>query len=258
MANFKLGKETRGFKGPILRKKLGEGILGEANMDGSIYIDAHGESFKKFIGIINGPIKKETFLNKEYNGITEFISKKLSKSNDEVMLIYNKILSVCPITTHIPLRKVSNEITVNKIVNKILIIDKFYRNKFNKKIKFAILGLNPHCNSNLKFSEEEKIIKPAINYIIKKKINVDGPFSADSFFVKENIDKYDVVIGMYHDQVLTPVKTLFGFNSINITLGIPIIRISPDHGVGEKITGKNVANPASLIEAFNFFKTIKC
>ena len=63
---------------------------------------------------------------------------------------------------------------------------------------------------------------------------------------------------MYHDQVLIPIKTIFGFNSINITLGIPIIRISPDHGVGEKITGKNVANPNSLIEAFNFFKTIKC
>ena len=93
--------------------------------------------------------------------------------------------------------------------------------KLRKKPKIAVLGLNPHCETIDKFSEEEKIIKPAINFIKNKKINISGPFSADTFFLKKNLKKFDVVIGMYHDQVLTPMKTLYKFDAINLTLGLP-------------------------------------
>ena len=86
----------------------------------------------------------------------------------------------------------------------------------------------------------------------KKKIKVDGPISADTFFIKKNIKKFDVVLGMYHDQVLTPIKTLFEFKAINITLGLPFIRISPDHGPNEHMLGKNKSNPLSLIRAISF------
>ena len=87
---------------------------------------------------------------------------------------------------------------------------------------------------------------------VKKKYKVDGPFAADTIFMKEQLKKYDVIIGMYHDQVLTPAKALFGFNAINITLGLPFIRISPDHGPNVSMLGKNTSNPQSLIEALKF------
>ena len=136
-------------------------------------------------------------------------------------------------------------------------IDIFYKKKFKKIAKFAILGLNPHCESISNISEEKKIIKPAIKHLINKKIKIKGPFSADTFFTKYNLTKYDVAIGMYHDQVLTPMKTIFGFNAINLTLGLPFIRVSPDHGTNSLMIGKNKSNPESLISSINFFKNIK-
>ena len=211
---------------------------------------------KNCIGIINCPIKKETFLKSKFKGITELISHKLNSLNKEVMLIYNKKISVCPITTHESIKNVPKNITTKKIINKVRTINNFYKKKLNKNIKFAITGLNPHCYSGNTVSEEQKKIIPAINFLKKNNIFIDGPFSADSFFTKNNIKKYDVLIGMYHDQVLTPIKALFGFDSINITLGLPILRISPDHGVGEDITGKNKSNNKSLIMAYKFFKTL--
>ena len=207
--------------------------------------------------LINGPISKKHFLQGKYNGITEYLSNKTCKKNEEVMLIYNKLLSVCPITTHIPLKNVSKQISSNKILKKIIKIDKFYKNNLKKVPKFAVTGLNPHCESNFKNSEEDKIIKPAIAKAQKKNLKVEGPFSADTLFIKNNLKKFDVVIGMYHDQVITPLKTLYNFNAINITLGLPFIRISPDHGTNNQMLGKKKSNPSSLKEALIFLKKIK-
>ena len=162
------------------------------------------------------------------------------------MLIYNKKLSVSPITTHLPLKEVHKNITKKKIVNHIKLIKKFYKESFKINPNIAITGLNPHCESNYKSSEEDRIIRPAINALIKKKYRVNGPFAADTIFIKEQSKKYDVIVGMYHDQVITPVKTLFGFNAINITLGLPFTRISPDHGPNTPMLGKNLSNPISL------------
>ena len=207
----------------------------------------------KFIGLINGPISKKTFLKDKFFGMTEFFANKTEvKKNKFAMLIYNKRLSVSPLTTHIPLKEVNKSITKNKIIDLVLLINEFYKKKLKKKPKIAITGLNPHCESNYKTSEEERIIKPAIKYLRRKKINSFGPFPADTIFLKEISRKYDVVVGMYHDQVLTPLKTLFGFDAINITLGLPFIRISPDHGPNEKMIGKNRSNPQSLVQAIKF------
>ncbi len=125
-----------------------------------------------------------------------------------------------------------------------------------RKPKIAILGLNPHCETIDKISEEKKIIIPALNFLKKNSLKVDGPFPADTFFLKKNIDKYDVVIGMYHDQVLTPLKTLYNFNAINITLGLPFIRISPDHGPNNNMLGKNKSDPSSFFCAMRFINKI--
>ena len=203
---------------------------------------------KKILGFINCPISKEYLFKNKHQGVTEFLSKKLNKkNNNEVMLIYNKKLSVSPITTHIPLNQVSKKINQYKIVEKVKIINNFYKKFLNKKPNFAILGLNPHNFSISKKSEEKKIINKAIKSLVKLKINAKGPVAPDSSFVIFKKYKFDVIIGMYHDQVLSPFKALYNFFAINITLGLPYIRISPDHGIAEDIVGKKIANPNSLI-----------
>ena len=201
--------------------------------------------------LINGPISKKSFLNKKFLGITEYLTKK-ANSNYNAMLIYNKKLSVCPITTHLPLKLVAKDITKKKIIEKTILINNFYKKYFGFKPKIAVLGLNPHCESIDKFNEDEQIIKPALKYLSKKKINVKGPYSADTAFIKKNRMNIDVIIGMYHDQVLTPIKTLYEYDAINITLGLPFIRISPDHGPNETMLGQNKSNPLSLIRAIEF------
>ncbi len=200
---------------------------------------------------INGPISKKAFLNKNYLGMTEYIAKKFN-TKKYAMLIFNKKLSVCPITTHLPLKLVANKINNNLIVDKVILVNNFYKSFYNKKPKIAVLGLNPHCESIHKFNEDEKIIKPTISYLKKLKYNISGPYSADTAFMTNNRKKFDVILGMYHDQVLTPLKTLFEYDAFNITLGLPFLRISPDHGPNEKMMGKNTSNPLSLTKAISF------
>ena len=211
---------------------------------------------KLAFALINGPISKTHFLKKKYLGVTEYLSIKLKRKNKPTMLIYNPAFSVCPITTHVPLSKVSKVLSKKKIINDVVNINNFYRKKLKFKPKLAILGLNPHCESIHKVSEEDKLIKPSVKHLLRKKINIKGPFSADTFFSKKNLMEYDVVVGMYHDQVLTPIKTLFNFDAINITLGLPFIRVSPDHGPNYDMIGKNVSDPSSIFCAMKFFNKI--
>tara|TARA_A100001011_G_scaffold61168_1_gene61141 strand:- start:1571 stop:2536 length:966 start_codon:yes stop_codon:yes gene_type:complete len=200
---------------------------------------------------INGPISKEKFLNKKFLGMTEYIANEFKVKNN-AMLIYNKNLSVCPITTHLPLKSVAKNINKRSIVEKIKLIENFYKKDLKIKPKIAILGLNPHCESVDKFNEDKKILKPTINSLKKLGIKLSGPYPADTIFLKNNRQKFNVIVGMYHDQVLTPIKTLYEYDAINITLGLPFIRISPDHGPNEKMVGKNISNPLSLIQALKF------
>jgi len=200
---------------------------------------------------INGPIDKSTFLNKKYLGITEFISQNF-KRKKTAMLIYNKNLSVCPVTTHLPIKLVTQKINQKIIREKIILIHDFYKKEFRIKPKIGVTGLNPHCETISKINEDKKIVLPTINLMKKKKFNVKGPYPADTIFLKQNRAKFDVIIGMYHDQVLTPIKTLKEYDAINITLGLPFYRISPDHGPNTKMINKNLSNPRSLLESINF------
>ena len=202
---------------------------------------------------INGPISKTSFLNKKFLGITEYLEKKI-RSNKSAMLIYNKELSVCPITTHLPLKSVVKNITKKKIIEKVTLINNFYTKILGFKPKIGVLGINPHCESIEKYNEDEKVIKPTIKYLSKKKINIKGPYSADTAFLKKNRVNFNIIIGMYHDQVLTPIKTLYEYDAINITLGLPFIRVSPDHGPNQNMLGQNKSNPLSLIRAIEFLE----
>ncbi len=210
---------------------------------------------KKKIILFNGPISKKHFLKKKFFGVTEYIANK-TQSKNQVMLIYNKKIAVSPLTTHIPLKDVASNINQKKIINNVTKINNFYKNTLKKKPNIAVLGINPHCETVRKISEEVKIILPSIKKLKKKKININGPFSADTFFIYKNLKNYDVVVGMYHDQVLTPMKTLFNFDAINITLGLPFIRVSPDHGPNIEMIGKNKSDPSSVFCAMDFFSNL--
>jgi 4-hydroxythreonine-4-phosphate dehydrogenase len=205
----------------------------------------------KFSKFINGPISKKYFLRGETLGITEYLAKK-AKVDKVAMLIFNKDLSVSPLTTHLALKDVHKKISKKKIYTQVSLINNFYKKKFNKLPRIAITGLNPHCESNFQNSEEDKIIIPAIKRLRLRNTNINGPFPADTIFTKSLLKNYDVIIGMYHDQVLSPMKALFNFDAINITLGLPFIRISPDHGPNYSMLGKNLSDPKSLIQALKF------
>ena len=252
--NFKLKKNSLYFININLPKNKN---LKNKNVNSKIYIN---NCFKKAFKIlksevtdkfINGPISKKNFLNKKFLGMTEFISYNFNTKKN-AMLIYNKKLSVCPLTTHLPIKMVAKKINKKMIKEKVSLIHKFYKNKFKIKPNIGVLGLNPHCESIQKFNEDDLILRPTIKSLKKLNYKISGPFSADTSFLKQNRKKFDVIIGMYHDQVLTPLKTLFEYDAINITLGLPFTRISPDHGPNEKMIGKNKSNPLSLIKAISF------
>ena len=201
--------------------------------------------------LLNGPISKKTFLKKKFNGITEYLANK-TNTKKFAMIIYNKDLSVCPLTTHLPIKYVSKKINKLEIINKVKLIDNFWKKEFGKRVKIGVTGLNPHCESIDNFSEDKSIILPTIKKLKKLKYNIEGPLAADTIFLKNNRIKYDLIVGMYHDQVLTPIKTLFEYDAINITLGLPFIRVSPDHGPNESMLGKNKSNYFSLLNSIKF------
>ena len=200
---------------------------------------------------INGPISKKTFLKKKFNGITEYLAHK-TNTKKFAMIIYNKNLSVCPLTTHLPIKYVNKKINKLEIINKVKLINNFWKKEFGKQIKIGVTGLNPHCESIDSFNEDKNIILPSVKKLKKLKYNIEGPLAADTIFLKDNRKKFDLIIGMYHDQVLTPIKTLFEYDAINVTIGLPFIRVSPDHGPNESMLGKNKSNYLSLLNSIKF------
>jgi len=212
-------------------------------------------SAKKIKGFVNAPVNKSIFNNK-YLGVTEYLAAKNNVKNKEIMMIYNKKLCVVPLTTHVEVKNITKKIKKNLIKVKILAFNKSYRNLFNKKPQIVVLGLNPHNSENRKNSIENLIIEPVIKKLKKLGLNIKGPFPADTIFTNRKKLNYNAVIGMYHDQVLAPFKAIYGYDAINVTLGLKYLRVSPDHGTALDITGQNKANPQSLISAINFLNEI--
>ena len=217
---------------------------------------AHSLAIKdKKINIINCPINKN-LLKKNKIGVTEYLAKKCKvKNSSEAMLIKNKNFAVSPITTHIDVNEISKKINSKIIFSKIFTIHSWYKDKFKTKPKIGVLGLNPH-NAELRInSEERRIIIPSILKLKKSGVNVNGPLVADTVFIKE-YKNYDLLVGMYHDQILSPFKALFKFDAINVTLGLKYLRVSPDHGTAANLIGKKKANPTSLIKCIDFLNKI--
>ena len=207
-------------------------------------------------GIINCAISK-SFLKKDKIGVTEYLASRCNlKKNTVVMMIYNNKLSVCPLTTHIDIKDISNKIKSELIIKKIKNINSWFKRNFKRKPIIGVLGLNPHNAELRKNSEEKKIILPSIFKLKKSKIKVDGPLVSDTVFINE-YKNYDIIVGMYHDQVLSPFKTIYKFDAINITIGLRYLRVSPDHGIAKNLVGKNKANITSFMKSIEFVEKFK-
>lgn len=202
--------------------------------------------------LVTAPINKKNMQSDEFNfpGHTEYLARKF-KSKDFLMLMVSNNLRIGIVTGHIPLQKVSENLTKELILRKIELMNKSLKEDFAiRKPKIALLGLNPHSgDEGLLGSEEQKTIIPAIKEAFDKGILAYGPFPSDGFFGTSAYNKFDGILAMYHDQGLIPFKVMSFENGVNFTAGLPIIRTSPDHGTAYDIAGKDQASPTSLREA---------
>jgi 4-hydroxythreonine-4-phosphate dehydrogenase len=175
-----------------------------------------------------------------------------------VMMLASADLRVVPLTVHIPLTKVPPLVTRGAILETVRIMHEALRRDFAIKApRIAVTGLNPHAGeSGTLGSEEQDIIAPAVEELRAQGLSVTGPHPADTLFHAEARQGYDAVLAMYHDQALIPLKTLAFDSGVNVTLGLPFVRTSPDHGTAFDIAGRGVASPRSLIEALKLAATM--
>lgn len=201
-------------------------------------------------GLVTAPIHKKNIQSADFNfpGHTPFL-KTMFNVNDVVMMLCAGNFRVALVTEHIPVSQVASEITKEKILSKLTIINKTLQRDFGiDKPRIAVLGLNPHAgDEGLIGNEEENIIKPAIKDAKNNNILVVGPYSADAFFARRSHERFDAVLAMYHDQGLIPFKALASGEGVNYTAGLPVVRTSPDHGVAFDIAGKDKADVSSFV-----------
>jgi 4-hydroxythreonine-4-phosphate dehydrogenase len=224
----------------------------------AIEVAARGCLNKSFGAMVTGPISKY-ILNKggyKVSGHTEFLAK-ICKSKSIMMLMNNK-LKVTLQTIHIPLHKVSKDITQKSIIDKITIINNDMKSKFGyKNPKILVCGLNPHAGEDGILGDEEiKVIKPAIKSLRQMGVNIDGPVPADTAFIEKFINQYDVIHTMYHDQGLPVIKYDDFSKTTNVTLGLPITRVSVDHGTATELVGKGTVNISSFVQALKVARDI--
>ena len=206
---------------------------------------------KKIDVLVTAPINKDLSFSEsfKYTGHTDFLKNYFRIS--PLMLMISKELKIALLTDHIPIKDVSNAIDQDLVEQKIKILETSLINDFQiKKPKIAVLAVNPHAGDNgVIGNEDQSIITPAINSFKGTTSSINGPFSADTFFVNENYKKYDGIIASYHDQGLIPFKTISFGKGVNFTAGLPFVRTSPDHGTGFDIAGKGIADHTSFTNA---------
>lgn len=212
---------------------------------------------KEVSAVVTNPIAKSVMYEEgfKFPGHTEFLADLASTHSGKllrpVMLIWSEQLSVVPVTIHLPIKDVAKELTSSLIVETGRIVARDFIRRFGiTHPRLAVCGLNPHAGEHGTLGREDiEVIVPAVQQLMKEGISAKGPFPADTLFHAEARNAYDVVLGMYHDQVLAPIKAIAFDSAVNITLGLPFIRTSPDHGTAFDIAGKGTANPASLLAA---------
>ena len=218
----------------------------------SLEISIHHVYNKKADALITLPISKASLRQYDWDfpGQTEMLSAYTNQAQP-LMILFAKQFRVALATIHVPLEKVSSMISKDSLVQTINILHNSLCEDWQiEQPTIAVLGLNPHAGEQGDIGDEEQIsIIPAIDQCKSLNINIDGPFSADAFFAQKKYQQYDAVLAMYHDQGLIPLKMISGYSGVNATVGLPIIRMSPDHGTAYDIAGKNIAHFESTKQA---------
>jgi 4-hydroxythreonine-4-phosphate dehydrogenase len=206
--------------------------------------------------IVTAPVHKASLydIGFSFPGQTEFLAHECGVDPEKVvMMMAGPQLRTVPLTVHIALWKLFTNLTTELIVNQAETVFRALQSDFAiKNPRLALAGLNPHAGEAGHLgTEEQTVMLPAIAHLQRRGITLAGPFSADGLFAAGSRDKYDAFLCPYHDQALIPVKTLDQDRTVNVTLGLPIIRTSPDHGTAHDIVGRGIAKPDSLIAALN-------
>jgi 4-hydroxythreonine-4-phosphate dehydrogenase len=211
-------------------------------------------------GIVTNPISKAVLKSAGFShpGHTEFLAALTGVAGGEAMMLASPDLRVVPVTIHVSLRRALDSLTTDAIVSVSRITAAALRRDFGIAApRLAMAGLNPHAGEQGHMGDEEqRIIQPAIDILRAEGLDVTGPHPPDTLFTDAARRHYDVAICQYHDQALIPLKTLDMWGGVNVTLGLPVVRTSPDHGTGFDIAGRGVANPASLIAALRMADAI--
>lgn len=204
-------------------------------------------------GVVTNPIHKHTMHQSgfDFPGHTEFLGHLGGGRSRPVMMLASPNLRVVPVTIHIQLLKAIKSLTTASIVETCRVLETALRRDFAlEKPRIAVSGLNPHAGESGEFGDEEtRIIAPAIQELSEDGMDVSGPFPADTLFSESHRKNFDVAVCMYHDQALIPIKALDFDRTVNVTLGLPFIRTSPDHGTACDIAGTGRANEESLVSA---------
>lgn len=203
--------------------------------------------------LVTAPISKKAIQSDKFRfpGQTEYLQNRLGEGENALMILFNDYLKVALVTTHLPLSKVSQAITKERVLSQLQSFQKVLKSDFTcERPKIAVLSLNPHCgDSGLLGDEEEKEINPAIMDAKAEGMLVFGPYSADGFFATGAYRNFDGILAMYHDQGLAPFKALAGDTGVNFTGGLPYIRTSPDHGTAYDMAWKGNADHISMSQA---------
>jgi 4-hydroxythreonine-4-phosphate dehydrogenase len=220
-----------------------------ASIEHAVRLAQSGEA----AAVVTNPIAKSVLqaAGFPHPGHTEFLAALTGTSGREVMMLAAPALRVVPVTIHMSLRRALDELSTDAIVSAARITHAALIGDFGiAHPRLAIAGLNPHAGESGRMGTEEiTLIQPAIDILRRENMIVTGPHPPDAMFTEAARQTYDTAICMYHDQALIPLKTLDVFGGVNITLGLPIVRTSPDHGTAFDIAGRGIANPASLIAA---------
>ena len=207
----------------------------------------------KIDALLTAPINKNNIQSAQFNfpGHTEYLEQLFGNTGDALMILANQSIRVAVVTGHIPVCKISEQLTTEKIGKKIEQFNTSLQKDFGiTKPRIAVLGLNPHAgDGGVIGSEEQEIILPAIEQARQNGMICFGPLPADGFFGTDAYTHYDGILAMYHDQGLIPFKVLAMEDGVNFTAGLPVVRTSPDHGTAYDKAGKNQANPNSLLQA---------
>jgi 4-hydroxythreonine-4-phosphate dehydrogenase len=207
-----------------------------------------GDDPRRLDAVVTAPISKEswTLAGFRWPGHTELLAAR-TKAKRQTMAFVSPRLNVALATTHVPLMEIRNLLTIGRVHEPIALGEELCRRLGVERPRIAVCGLNPHAGENGLFGDEEiRIIKPAIDIARGSGIDVHGPFSADTIFIDAAAGNWDLVVAMYHDQGLIPVKLLGWDKAVNVTLGLPIVRTSPDHGTAFGIAGKSQASEGSM------------